>query len=122
MNRHVNFIVFTVACCATMTFAQVAPPPSTPPPSTRLPSASPRTGAPRTAPVAAPKTTGDYPSDVGTVLDAQEQALNQAKQAAAEAQDEKVRTSLETAIKEMQKAQAALEAAKNSPEKLAPAI
>ena len=70
----------------------------------------------------APKTTGDYPSDVATVIDAQEDALNQAKQAVAEAQDDKIRASLETAIKEMQKAQAALEVAKNSPEKLGPAL
>jgi len=93
----INLLVFTATCCAAMTFAQSVPP-------------------------STPKTTGDYSSDVGTVLDAQEQALTQAKQAMEEAQDDKVRTSLETAIKEMQKAQAALEVAKNSPEKLGPAL
>jgi hypothetical protein len=97
MKCHVSLIMFAATCCATMTFAQPVP-------------------------SGAAKTTGNYPSDVATVIDAQADALNQAKQAAADARDDKVRASLETAIKEMQKAQAALEVAKNSPEKLGPAL
>jgi len=96
MNSHLIWI-FAATVCATPLIAQPARP-------------------------APPKTTGNYPSDVATVLDAQQDALNQAKQAVAEAQDDKIRASLETAIKEMQKAQAALEVAKNSPEKLGPAL
>jgi len=62
------------------------------------------------------------PSDLDTVVDAQGQALQQAKQALAESEDPTVHGALETAIKEMQKAQTALAAAKDSPDKLAPAL
>ncbi len=102
MKRHLSLIVFAATCCATMTLAQPA--------------------RPLGAAASAPKTSGNYPADVSTVIDAQEDALKQAEQAAADAQDDKVRASLETAIKEMHKAQAVLEVAKNSPEKLGPAL
>jgi hypothetical protein len=74
------------------------------------------------APSAAPKTSGDYKSDVATVTEAQGQALQQAKQALAETEDAGIHKALETAISEMQKAERALEAAKGSPEKLGPAL
>jgi hypothetical protein len=75
-----------------------------------------------TMPPAAPKTSGDYKSDIVVVSEAQGQALQQAKQALAETEDAGIHSALETAIKEMQKAQTALDAAKGSPEKLGPAL
>jgi hypothetical protein len=70
----------------------------------------------------APKTSGDYATDLGTVRDAQSQALDQAKEALDQTTDAKRHAALDTAIKEMEKAESALDAAKGSPEKLAPAV
>jgi hypothetical protein len=66
--------------------------------------------------------TGDYASDVGVVLDAQGQALEQARQALDGGGDARDRAALETAIKEMERSQAALVQAKKSPEKLPAAL
>jgi len=59
---------------------------------------------------------GGYASDLEVVTDAQQQALDQAKQMPAQS------AALQTAITEMERAQVALAAAKNSPDKLAAAI
>ena len=66
--------------------------------------------------------TGDYVSDVGVVLDAQDQALEQARQVLDGGGDARDRAALETAIKEMERSRAALEQAKKSPEKLPTAL
>jgi hypothetical protein len=70
----------------------------------------------------APKTSGDYPSDVATVLAAQGQALQQAKEALEQSEDAGTHKALETAIREMEKAQAALAVAKSSPQDLGAAL
>ena len=67
-------------------------------------------------------TTNNYASDISTVRDAQTQALEQARQMLAQGENVRDRGALESAIKEMERAQAALDTAKNSPEKLPDAI
>src|SRR5580765_2766383 len=74
------------------------------------------------APRTAPKTSGDYVTDVTTLRDAQAEAVGRAQDALEQTEDQSVRTALETAIKEMKKAQSALDAAKDSPDKLTPAL
>ena len=101
MKNHLNLIVIAAMFSAAVTFAQNAPLPKPP---------------------ASPKPAASVPSDLETVVDAQGQALQQAKQALAESEDPTVHGALETAIKEMQKAQTALAAAKDSPDKLASAL
>jgi hypothetical protein len=101
MKIHLNLAIVAAMSCATATFAQNSRPGRAP---------------------AAPKSTASVPSDLETVADAQGQALEQAKQALAQSEDPTIHGALETAIKEMQKAQTALAAAKNSPEKLASAL
>ena len=66
--------------------------------------------------------TGGYASDVVVVHDAQTQALDQARQMLEEGENLRDRSALETAIKEMERAQTALEQAKKSPEKLPAAL
>jgi hypothetical protein len=66
--------------------------------------------------------TGGYASDVAVVHDAQEQALDQARQMLEEGENLRDRSALETAIKEMERAQSALEQAKKSPDKLPAAL
>ena len=66
--------------------------------------------------------TGDYASDVGVVLDAQGQALEQVRQALDGGGDARDRAALEKAIKEMERSKAALEQAKKSPDKLPAAL
>ena len=100
MKNHLNLIVIAAMFSAAVTFAQNAP----------------------SKPPASPKPAASVPSDLETVVDAQGQALQQAKQALAESEDPTVHGALETAIKEMQKAQTALAAAKDSPDKLASAL
>jgi hypothetical protein len=73
-------------------------------------------------PRTAPKTSGDYPSDIATVLAAQGEALQQAKEALDQTEDAGAHKALETAIREMEKAQAALAVAKSSPENLGSAL
>lgn len=64
----------------------------------------------------------DYSSDLTVVHDAQEQALQQAREMLAQGENVRDRSALETAIKEMERAQAALTDAKKSPEKLSAAL
>jgi hypothetical protein len=66
--------------------------------------------------------TGDYASDVGVVLAAQDQALEQARQVLGDGGDIRARTALEAAVKEMERSRAALEKAKRSPKELPAAI
>jgi hypothetical protein len=73
-------------------------------------------------PSPATNATGDYVADVGVVLDAQGQALQQAREALEQGGGTRDRSALEAAIKEMERSRAALEEAKNSPAKLPAAI
>jgi hypothetical protein len=73
-------------------------------------------------PQRAPHATGDYASDIATVRDAQGEALQQAKEALDQTEDAGAHSALETAIQEMEKAETALDTAKNSPDKLGPAL
>jgi hypothetical protein len=66
--------------------------------------------------------TNSYASDIAVVHDAQAQALEQAKQMLAQGENLRDRNALETAIKEMERAQAALDEAKKFPEKLPAAL
>src|SRR6185437_5733839 len=70
----------------------------------------------------APKAGADYSSDIVTVRDAQDEALQQAKAALEQTENPTAHNALETAITEMQRAETALDAAKNSPAKLGPAL
>ncbi len=76
------------------------------------------------APVARPQTNApaDYASDLTVVHAAQVQALAQARELLAQGENGRDRPALETAIKEMERAQAALDDARKSPEKLAAAL
>ena len=65
---------------------------------------------------------GGYASDIVVVSDAQQQALDQARQMLAQSENASARAALETAVKEMERSQAALESAKKSPDKLPAAI
>ena len=65
--------------------------------------------------------TGDFGSDLDVVVDAQGQALEQAKQML-ESADEGDHTALQSVIKEMERSRAALEAARKTPDKLSDAI
>jgi hypothetical protein len=66
--------------------------------------------------------TNDYSSDLGTVHEAQTQALAQARQMLAQGEGVRDRGALEAAIKEMERAEAALDAAKASPGNLSAAL
>ena len=66
--------------------------------------------------------TGDYASDVEVVLNAQAQALEQARHALQEAENARGRAALQSAIQAMERSRAALAAAKSSPEKLSTAL
>ena len=63
-----------------------------------------------------------YASDLTVVHEAQAQALQQARELLAQGENLRDRPALETAIKEMERAQAALDDAKKSPEKLPAAL
>jgi hypothetical protein len=65
---------------------------------------------------------GAYASDIGTVTDAQEQALAQAKALLEETENPTTRNSLSAAIKEMERSITALADAKSQPEKLPAAV
>ena len=84
-------------------------------------SSSPAT-VPARADQLATNVTGTYASDIVVVSDAQQQALAQARQALGQGENAGNHSVLEAAIKEMERAQAALEAAKKSPDKLPAAI
>ena len=64
----------------------------------------------------------DYASDIVVVHEAQEQALQQARELLAQSENSQDRPALEAAIRAMERAQAALGEAKNSPEKLPAAL
>jgi hypothetical protein len=66
--------------------------------------------------------TGDYASDVGVVLAAQDQALERARRVLDGGGNARDRAALEAAIKEMERSRAALEQASKSPQKLPAAI
>ncbi len=66
--------------------------------------------------------TGGYASEVDTVIDAEGQALEQARQLLETGAKNADKAALETAIKEMERSRAALEEARKSPEKLPSAI
>lgn len=68
------------------------------------------------------RSSGDFATDLKTVNEAQDQALEQAQQMLEEGESVKDKPALENAIKDMQKAKAALEAAADSPDKLPAAI
>ena len=65
---------------------------------------------------------GDYASDILVVHDAQEDALKQAQELLEKSENPRERNALETAIKEMERAQTALGQSRKSPEKLPDAI
>lgn len=65
---------------------------------------------------------GGYAVDLGVVRDAQQQALEQARQMLTQSHDAKAHSVLESAIQAMEQAQTALESAKKSPDKLPAAI
>ena len=65
---------------------------------------------------------GDLASDLATVGEAQEQALEQARQALESAENPQARNALQSAIKEMERAKTALEQAKKSPAQLPAAV
>jgi hypothetical protein len=100
MNAYLKFWVAAPLLCGTALFAQESAPRSTP----------------------QPKATGTYASDIGTVADAQEQALEQAKDLLEQTQDPATRNALNSAIKEMEHSIAALADAKSKPEKLPAAV
>ena len=66
--------------------------------------------------------TGDYASDVGVVVDAQNQALERARRVLEGGENMRDRAALEAAIREMERSRAALDQARKSPEKLPVAI
>ncbi|MDB6020478.1 MAG: hypothetical protein JWQ04_335 [Pedosphaera sp.] len=68
------------------------------------------------------KSTGDYASDVDVVIEAEGNALEQARQMLASGENLRDKPALETAVKEMEHARTALEAARKSPDKLPAAI
>jgi len=102
-----HLFIFTAALAAAPLFAQNNQRPAAPPA---------RGGQP------ADGATGDYASDIVVVSDAQQQALDQAKQALTQGTGAGDHATLDTAIKEMERAQAALAAAKKTPDQLPAAI
>ncbi len=64
----------------------------------------------------------DDASDLATVGEAQQQALDQARQALERSENPQTRQTLQTAIQEMERAKAALEDAKKTPSKLPAAV
>lgn len=66
--------------------------------------------------------TGSYVSDVGTVVDAQDQALAQAKDMLEDVENPAARDALKAAIQEMERSKVALAQAQRTPEKLPAAI
>ena len=64
----------------------------------------------------------DYATDVGTVGEAQAQALEQAKQMLSEVKKPEIHDALKKAIQEMERAESMLADAKSSPEKLTAAV
>jgi hypothetical protein len=98
MKKNISIIIITALCGTTSLFAQKQPP-------------SPATNAP-----------GNYASDIDIVLDAQRQALEQARGVLDQEENASIRSALQTAIKEMEHSQTALEQAKKTPKNLPAAI
>lgn len=96
MNAYLKFSVVLPLLCGTVLFAQESSAP--------------------------PKATGTYASDIGTVTDAQGQALEQAKGILEQIENPTTRAAMNSAIKEMERSMAALADAKNAPEKLPAAV
>ena len=69
-----------------------------------------------------PNAAGAYASDIGIVMEAQDQALKQAQEVIDQGGNESAVAILKAAIKEMERSRVALEGAKKSPEKLGAAI
>jgi hypothetical protein len=65
---------------------------------------------------------GDYATDIATVGESQEEALEQARQLLEESEKPAARTALQTAIKEMERAEQTLQAAKKTPADLPAAV
>jgi hypothetical protein len=72
--------------------------------------------------LSSPSPAANYSSNLVIIVEAQQQALEQAREMLEEIESERERGSLQAAIKEMERSQAALEAAEKSPEKLPAAI
>lgn len=82
-------------------------------------------GEPKTNPLrtlGSNNTSGDYTSSLGIVLDAQNQALAQARHALEESGEGREKSALQAAIKEMERSRAALENAKHTPDQLPTAM
>jgi hypothetical protein len=105
------FFIFTAASVSVRLDAQESSGPATPPAT-----------SPNRADHLAADVTGTYASDIVVVSDAQQQALAQARQALGQGGNDANHDVLETAIKEMERAQAALKSAQKSPDKLPAAI
>ena len=112
MNRDTATLIFAALFCAAPLLAQEPAAASAPRPAARAARAA-QTG---------PRAVGDYSSDVVVVRDAQEQALDQAREAQERMEDARALAALETAVKEMERSLAMLEEAKKSPEKLPSAL
>lgn len=72
-------------------------------------------------PLTVPASTGGYSSNLVVIREAQQRAIEQAREMLGEVENDRDRASLQAAIKEMERSQEALEAAEKSPEKLAAA-
>jgi len=102
MNRPFGSLIITTLCCAGSLCGQERAPAGSPKPSV--------------------KATGDYAADVAVVLDAQGQALEQARTALEAGESARDRSALQNAIKEMERAQAALQQARKSTDNLGAAL
>ncbi|HWD92799.1 MAG TPA: hypothetical protein VG938_10655 [Verrucomicrobiae bacterium] len=98
MKAHLNLFILAAMLCVTASPAQESPP------------------------SAGPKTSDSYASDISIVIDSESQAVQQAKDALDQGEDPGTKAMLQTAITDMEKARTALEAAKNSPDKLGAAL
>ncbi|HEV7924122.1 MAG TPA: hypothetical protein VGR14_02130 [Verrucomicrobiae bacterium] len=81
-----------------------------------------RTTVAQDAPTKRAAPAGDYATDLATVGESQEEALEQAKQMWGEAKNSAARDALQTAIKEMERANKLLESAKKNPAELPGAV
>ena len=77
---------------------------------------------PASQPTTSVKAPGTYSSDIGTVTDAQQQALEEAKNLLEQTENPATRNSLDAAIKQMEKSMTALADAKSNPQKLSAAV
>ncbi|HEY2082205.1 MAG TPA: hypothetical protein VGI88_05430 [Verrucomicrobiae bacterium] len=96
--KHLNLFIAATMLCAAASRAQDSPPDA---------------GA---------KPGGGYSSDITVVIDSEAQAVQQAREALDKSVDPGTKNALDIAIREMEKAHTALEAAKDSPEKLGAAL